>query len=229
MLTDLHIHSCLSPCASLEMSPRLIAQRLRSLGIGMAALTDHNCTKNCPAFADACKQEGIHPLFGMEITTAEEAHVLSLFGDLDAALAAGSWVSSHLLQVPLSDEMRYDQPIVDVEECVLGFEELFLIAATDLPLEAVVRGTHEREGLVIPCHLNRPHFSIESQLGFLPPGAYDAIEVLPPDMDTYRSRYPDYPVITSSDAHYPAQIGTRPIALDTDGSFPSLRAALARL
>ena len=47
---DLHIHSVLSPCGGLEMSPNSIMQRLKQFGIQWLAITDHNSMANCPAY-----------------------------------------------------------------------------------------------------------------------------------------------------------------------------------
>lgn len=56
-------------------------------GIEAAALTDHNTVGNCAAFCEAAERYGIIALPGMELTTAEEVHVVCVFGDLDAAQA----------------------------------------------------------------------------------------------------------------------------------------------
>jgi len=88
VLADLHNHSCLSPCASLEESPSLLARLARERGLDLVALTDHNSALNCPAFAEACAREGIAPLFGIEACSVEEVHVLCLFGTVDEALEA---------------------------------------------------------------------------------------------------------------------------------------------
>ena len=83
---DFHIHSCVSPCGDLSMSPSYIAEVLAEKGVQLAALTDHNTALNCPAFAAACKKFGIAALYGMEVQSQEEVHVLSLFSDLQTAL-----------------------------------------------------------------------------------------------------------------------------------------------
>ena len=77
MLSDLHNHSCLSPCGSLDLSPRLLAEIASSKGVKLLALTDHNSSLNCPAFAKVCPPLGIIPIYGMEATTAEEIHALA--------------------------------------------------------------------------------------------------------------------------------------------------------
>ncbi len=230
MLADLHNHSCLSPCASLEMSPVLIAQTAAARGIGLIALTDHNSTRNCPAFRDACSRYDLIPLFGMEITTAEECHVLALFDNLDATAEMDHWVAAAQPRIPLDLDYYSDQPVVDADDNIIELLTYFLGQAVAHTIEAVGRQTRQLGGLFIPSHINRHAFSVESQLGFLPPGDYDAIEVMPGTVDAYRRRYPDLPVITASDAHCPEQIGTYPFHLRLDGrDIAAIRRGLRNL
>lgn len=231
MLADLHIHSCLSPCASLEMSPRMIARTAAARGIQLAALTDHNSARNTPAFADACRTVGIHALFGMEITTVEECHVLAIFDNLDKAAKMEQWVAAGQSREPLDLKFFSDQPVVDADENILEMVEYYLGAATAHSIESVHKHTHRLGGIFIPSHINRAAFSVESQLGFLPPGDYDAIEVQPHALQQYRKRYPHLPVITASDAHHPDQLGTVTIDLPitTPVTIERLRTALMAL
>jgi PHP family Zn ribbon phosphoesterase len=230
MLVDLHCHSCLSPCASLEMSPSRIAGIAASKGIGLAALTDHNSARNCPAFRDACQRHGIVPLFGMEVTTAEECHVLAIFDHMEQALSMDQWIRDSQPRIPLNLDYYNDQAVVDADDIILDLIEYFLGTAVSQSLEAVRDRTLQLGGLFIPSHINRPSFSIESQLGFLPPGHYDAIEVLPGTVHEYRRRHPSLPVITSSDAHSPEQIGTAPFHLKLKNTdIESIRSALLEL
>ena len=64
----LHIHSCLAPCADDDMTPANIAGMAALQGLNLVALTDHNSCKNCPAFFEAAKKQGIIPVAGMELT-----------------------------------------------------------------------------------------------------------------------------------------------------------------
>lgn len=82
---DLHIHSCLSPCADNDMTPCNIAGMAAIKGLNIVALTDHNSTKNCRAFFTAAKRHGIIAVAGMELTTAEDVHIVCLFPTLEAA------------------------------------------------------------------------------------------------------------------------------------------------
>ncbi len=230
MLADLHNHSCLSPCASLEMSPRRLAWEAAAAGIGLLALTDHNSARNTPAFFVACREADIMPLAGLEITTREECHVLALFDDPEDALAMGEWVWEALPAYPLDAERFGDQPVVDKNENIVEMIDRLLTSSIEYVFHEVQHETERRGGLFIPAHINRQAFSVESQLGFLPPGTYDAIEVLAPEAETYQQRYPNIPVITSSDAHLPNQIATQPFCLQTkEGTISAIRKSLRAL
>ena len=101
---DFHIHSCLSPCASLEMSPMAIVQAAKDAGLNAIALSDHNCAFNLPAFAKVCEQLEMECLYGMEVTSTEEAHILCLFDDLQKAMTMGTLVYDSLPDIPNNPE-----------------------------------------------------------------------------------------------------------------------------
>ena len=237
ILADLHNHSCLSPCGSLEMSPRLIASRAAARGIRLLALTDHNSGLNCPAFAAACRESGVLPLFGMEATVLEEVHALCLFGDLDAAMAFSAEWYALLPDFPNDPARLGDQVYVDEAENILGEVEKYLGVAAEVALDDLGPRVAAFGGIVIPAHVDRAAFSMTSQLGFVVDGPWAALECvrLPTSADTR-----GYPLTTSSDAHYPEHIGRRPFELDAsveeltpDGagaaiSMDALRAALSR-
>ena len=83
---DFHVHSCLSPCADDDNTPNNLAGMAALCGINIMALTDHNSCKNCPAFFEAAKRNGIIPIAGMELTTSEDIHLVCLFPELDVAM-----------------------------------------------------------------------------------------------------------------------------------------------
>lgn len=193
----------------------------------MMALTDHNSGRNLPAFRTCCINEGIVPVFGMEITSAEEAHIVGLFGDLDTALDMSGYVESRLPPIRGDTSLFGDQVYVDENDYILGEADKALFAATDLSIEDIVDAVHHRDGIVFPAHIDRPMFSIVMQLGFLPDLPYDAVECVNPrcDIDTL-----NLPVITNSDAHYPENIGKRPTRYRmAEISWEGLKAALLEM
>jgi hypothetical protein len=213
VLVDLHNHSCLSPCASLEQSPSLLVRLAAERGVSVLALTDHNSALNCPAFGEACGRAGIAPLFGLEACSSEEVHVLCLFGTAEEALDFGSFLRGLIPALPYDAERLGDEAVVDADEGVLDLLDYWLGSGVDLSYDAICAEAASRGAAVIPAHVDRPMFSVSSQLGFLPAGPYAAVEAMrePPRALT-RGR----PVISGSDAHYPEHIARRPTLVDLD-------------
>ncbi len=222
---DLHNHSCLSPCGSLNMSPTAFVKRAKSAGIDILALTDHNSTKNLPTFGICCEAEEITPVFGMEVTTQEEIHVLCLFRSLDAAMDFGDYIEFLLPEIPNVPELFGDQVYVDVNETILGIVEKNLLSSTSIPYETLIEEVLSIDGLAVPAHIDRPAFSVTSQLGFLPDLPYSAVETVrtPCPYETYSNT-----VITSSDAHYLQDVGKRSCRILADiPDFSGLKEAFA--
>ena len=96
---DLHVHSCLSPCADDDMTVHNIAGMAALKGLQIVALTDHNTCGNCRSFYAACKRQGIIPIAGMELTTAEEIHLICLFEELESAEAFEKEFKAYRLRV----------------------------------------------------------------------------------------------------------------------------------
>jgi hypothetical protein len=229
LLADFHNHSCLSPCGSLDLSPRVITETAAAKGVRVLALTDHNTSLNCPAFAVHCGRLGIIPLFGLEATTQEEVHILCLFAQLDAALAFGEYIYSMIMPFPNDPEKTGDQVYVDENDNIEGELEYFLPGAVDISLEALPLKAAEYDGLVIPAHVDRPAFSMYSQLGVVVSGPWAAVECtrIPPvivsrprtgeetvSAEPARLDTLGYPLVTGSDAHYIEHVARRPFELD---------------
>ncbi|MDR0721038.1 MAG: PHP domain-containing protein [Treponema sp.] len=216
LLADLHNHSCLSPCGSLDMSPRYIAELAAARGVKALALTDHNSSLNCPAFAKVCPRLGILPIFGMEATTQEEVHMLCLFTSLEAAMAFNDYAYSVLLPFPNDPEKTGDQVYVDEDDNIEGEVEYYLVNPLELSVDNIEPTAALYGGIVIPAHVDRPAFSMTSQLGVVVKGNWAAVECtrIPPVLNEAPLDTLDYPLITSSDAHYPEHVARRPFDLD---------------
>lgn len=224
---DLHIHSCLSACAELEMTPRRIVEKAAGLGLDIIALADHNSARNAEVAVELGRRAGVLVLPAMEICSREEAHVLALFGTVGDALRMQEEVYRGL--VPLGDG-RW-QVVVDAEEAVLGFETLALVGAADIELGDLPGRIRAHGGLAVASHVDREAFSVTSQLGFVPDDViFDAFEVVEPG----RARnvlmfHPDTPWLACSDAHHLHDIGRRKTVFRMEGpSFEEIGLALRR-
>lgn len=210
---DFHIHSCLSPCASLEMAPGAIVRRAKSVGLNAIALSDHNCGFNLPAFGKICEREGMACLYGMEVTSTEEAHILCLFDELDRAMELGAMVYDSLPDIANQPDRFGDQPIVNENEEILGFAEKFLISASGFDISSLVEEVHTLGGLVVPAHIDRSVYGIISQLGFLPEEDFDAVELTARGKKKLAKHYP---VLRNSDSHALNSLGTAETILELD-------------
>ena len=109
MYYDLHMHSALSPCAENEMTPNNICNMAIIKGLELIAVTDHNSVKQLPAFSRCAEQTGIKALYGAEIQTAEEVHVLGLFKNVEDALKLQPWIDEHMPNIPNKIDFFGDQ------------------------------------------------------------------------------------------------------------------------
>lgn len=208
---DLHIHSCLSPCASLEMSPRRIVALAAARGLNAIALADHHSARNVPALAVHAQRAGLAWLPALELATVEEAHILCLFDTLPQALRFGADVYAALPDTPNAPERTGDQAVVDADDTVEELVPRYLGGAVNWSFTEAQRRVEAAGGLFIPAHIDRPVFSVVSQLGFLPPGAYAGVEVSPFFRDAGRTASDSWqhlPCLGGSDAHTPDAIGS---------------------
>jgi 3',5'-nucleoside bisphosphate phosphatase len=234
---DLHIHTALSPCASEEMTPPAIVAAALEAGLDMIAVSDHNSTGNVAAVKQAAEEAGgaLTVIAGMEITSAEEAHVLGLFPDLAAAESAAVQLRALL---PQADSSYYsffgEQQLLDSDGGVVGGETSALAYATTLDLDETVRLIHDAGGLAIAAHVDRKAFSVFSQLGFFPAGAgFDGVEVSR-HVKSGDARLEEFaalglPLTGSSDGHFLEEIGMASTELRlAEPTFAELALAFVR-
>ena len=206
---DLHIHTCLSPCADRDMTPGAIVRMALQRGIDLIAICDHNASENVTAVSRLAAGHGVRVLPGMELTTTEEVHVLALF-DTPGPLA----VLQRAVYRALPDNPAAEQLIMNERDEVIGHNRRLLLDATSMPLAQALRRIHRLGGIAIAAHVDRPGFSILGQLGYIPAGTrFDALEISSrhtPAAARQRlgHRIAGYPLVTSSDAHNPAAVGT---------------------
>ena len=203
---DLHIHSCLSPCGSDDNTPNNIAGMATLCGLNIVALTDHNTCKNCPAFFEAAKRYGIIPVAGMELTTAEDIHVICLFEKLEDAMAFDSEIDKRRIKIENRTDIFGNQFILDGEDNIIGEDKYLLSNATSVSLEEVPELVKSFGGISYPAHIDRPSNGVIEVLGTFPETPYFGIVEISrrEKVNEYIEKYSleDKKVIISSDAHY---------------------------
>lgn len=229
---DFHIHTCLSPCADLDMHPQALVGKILEAKLDVVAICDHNSSENVPFVMNAARGKNLNVLAGMEVTTSEEVHILAIFDSLYNLARLQDLIYQHLSGE--NDEDRFGvQAIVNEIGEVEGLNNKLLIGATDLSLDKLISLIHEFGGLAIAAHIDRESFSVLSQLGFIDENIqFDALEVTPlTGIEKAKVKYPElsnYSFITSSDAHFLKDIGkTRTKIMLQEISVAELKMAFA--
>ena len=228
---DFHIHSCLSPCGDMDMTPNNIAGMAFLKGLNLIALTDHNSARNAPALIRAAEQYGLTVLPGMELTTQEEAHVVCLFSEEKDALAFDGYVHERLLKVRNKKEVFGEQILMNENDEPIGEEEYLLLNATDIPFDGVYDVVTDYNGIMIPAHLDKSTTSVISNLGFIPPDSrFKCAEVK--NLSRLHELIKDHPylqkcrIISDSDAHYLQDINEPVHTLAFENEHPSKKEIL---
>lgn len=203
---DLHIHSCLSPCASREMTPNNIVGMAQLKGLDVIAVCDHNHTGNLKAISELAEAEGILLLPGLELETSEEIHLLCYFPSINSILQFQFELNQYYQTIPNREVIFGPQWILDANDQPLEKIEFLLSASTKLDLYEAVSLVRSLGGVPVPAHVDRESYSILSNLGSVP----EDLNLSTLELSRYTPRevfvqkHPEYAgkrFITSSDAH----------------------------
>ncbi len=231
---DLHLHSCVSPCADDDMTPNNIVGMAYIKGLDVIAVTDHNATDNLPAVAKVAREMNVCLLPGIEVTSREEVHILCYFRDVEDAVRFGNSIYDHLPPLANNRAIFGNQLVMDEEDCAVGEKEKLLIQATDLSIAEIDGLCQRAGGLCVAAHINRSSNSLLGNLGFLPKQpVFAALEVYraapAPAVETG-----SYKILYASDAHRLGDISEREFFLDlpersAEALFDYLKACKARV
>jgi len=206
------------------MTPGLLTIEALEKGIDILALTDHNSGLNLPAFAELCDLCGIMPVFGLEVDTIEDVHVVCLFEKLKQAMEFSHFVEVMLPDIKNIPSKIGDQLIVNSEGTVTGTFDKFLLNTCGISFYDLIEEVLSRDGIVIPAHVDRMAYSAVANLGFLPDLPYSAVEMVnvKSNINVYGKT-----IITGSDAHFFQDIGKRAFYLEVpEISFAGLKKGL---
>ena len=206
---DMHIHSVLSPCGDVEMSPSAIVETAKARGMDIIGLTDHNSTLNADVTRRLGEKVGLHVLMGAEVTTKEEVHCLAFMPTTEKLAEFQAFLDSRVIFFENDVDKFGYQLVVDEDENIIDEVPHLLINALDLPMLELQQKVYRMGGIFIPAHIDRPTFSLSSQLGFVPSGLrFHAMELsyyCKRDGYKFLETHPwfsDLNFIQSSDAHF---------------------------
>ena len=223
---DFHIHSCLSPCSSDDMTPNNIVGMSVLKGLDAIAITDHNSCLNVGAVLQCAKEFPLIVLPGMELETREEVHMLCLFEKLDDLLVFYQQVKKKMPSIKNRKDIFGDQNVMDHEDQVIAQEEDLLIAACDISMDEAVLLCRNLGGVIIPAHIDREANSMITNLGFISPDYHFSClelsnriteeEMLQKQLDLKNYRF-----IHNSDAHMLENIAERNHYMEVDEKNPA--------
>ena len=231
-VADLHIHTCLSPCAELEMLPELIVERAQELGLQIIAITDHNSAENVAAVVSAARDSRITVLPGMEVQSREEVHLITLFDTLEQVACWQKQVYANMPPLKNDEALFGEQLLLDAHGDPAGHLDRLLVTSTFFSVEEVVQRVLDLEGLCIPAHVDRPAYSIIANLGFIPP----SLDVVGVEISANtgpveaRQRFPQltgYSLVANGDAHRLKEIMRRTTLKMAEATVAELSLALA--
>lgn len=206
MFYDLHIHSGLSPCADDDMSPHNIVQMAKLKGLDLISVCDHNSLRQQAVMAQVAKAHHLHYLYGAELQTKEEVHVLAYFKDPTDLTGMEQWL--HHVQMKVQNRSNFfgHQYVYDEKDRIVDEEKIALIFSLNATLTETLHAIHSHHGKAVLAHIYGRKNGIVTQLGFIPDDLpFDGIEVSSEaDQARFISEYPQYrdrPCFINSDAH----------------------------
>lgn len=189
------------------MSPHAIVDAALARGLDLIAVTDHNTAAMTPVMAQVAREKGLAYLYGLELQTCEDVHLLAYFDDEATCIAFSNEIYALL---PDGYEDPYglgEQVQVDAKGNILRHEPKFLVNGLDLSFADAVRRINKLGGLAVPAHIDREFFGALSQMGELPEGLeFPIIEVRGECIPEICG---DAAVLRTSDAHFLDGIGMR--------------------
>ena len=202
LFTDLHIHTCLSPCGDNDMTPGNVLGMAKLKGLDAVAISDHNSARNLPAAQVIADAYDLLLVPAIEITTSEEVHMLGYFPDVKTAVDFGEMLKIHLPPKKNKPGLFGEQRVMNEDDEIIAEEDALLIGATDLPLKECAALVRSVGGVPVPAHINRGSNGLLVNLGLMPEEpVFTTVEVwrhLPCPMEPVEGRH----VLHSSDAHY---------------------------
>ena len=231
---DFHLHSALSPCGDADMTPNNIVGMAKIIGLDAIAVTDHNTVGNVRAAMEVGRELGVTVVPGMEVETAEEIHILTLYPSIEAAEYAAKEVYDHLPMIKNRPDIFGEQCFMDSEDNITGYEEKLLLTATTLSYNSLFDLVGTAGGLFIPAHVDRHSYSMLTNFGFMPDDVdikYVELSKRVEDVQGYlesRSELKKYKLFRDSDAHYLTDLSERVNSFEIDNVSEIFKGGLLR-
>lgn len=198
---DLHIHSTLSACADLLLSPNNIFNVANLKGLQLISITDHNSLKQYKTLEVLESSYDICLMPGVEITTIEDIHILVYLKSFKDAHQLDLILESYAEKTPYDKELYGEQSITDIEDQPIETIDYLLSKPLYLSVFELDALLKPFEYIKILAHLDRIK---HSALPFLNQMTFDGIELTSKkDQNGFIKTHnlSHYNILYNSDAH----------------------------
>ena len=211
---DLHIHSILSPCADLLMTPNNILNMAMLKELDFLAITDHNSTKQLKIIQELQESYDFIIIPGVEVSVLEEFDVLCYFRSFEDAISFNTYLEAHLTD-NWNNYTEDDQIITDIYDMTLEVYSKPLTGTT-IPYGELVNEVRKYDGAIVLAHIDR-----KSQTPLkafkLSDIEFDGIEIQPYLREQFieQNEYvKEYKIFHNSDSHSLLQLHEKEYSLE---------------
>ncbi len=157
---DLHIHSVLSPCADVLMTPHNIFNMATLKGLNIIAVTDHNSAKQLPICEEIAQSYDLLFVPGIEVEVQEGFHVLIYFKNVHEALRFDDILEPYISIQELDLSIYNEQSLTNMDDETIYTIPKLLTAPTQLSFRALLDILNESfEYMIGYAHLDRTKHS----------------------------------------------------------------------
>jgi hypothetical protein len=195
---DLHIHTVLSPCADVLMTPNNLWNMATIKRLSFVAFVDHNSFKQLPVLLEIAKSYSARMMIGAEIALADDVHVLLYLKQTEDALAIDGWLDGMIPKESYDVMHRGEQILTDLDDLTVSTVPYLLSRPLPISIFDLKDRLKNIEHRLVLAHWNR--YPQKAEAAFQS-GLFDAVEWTSPIPDDWKKRHPGVKVLFNSDAH----------------------------
>ena len=159
---DLHIHTALSPCADVLMSPNNILNMAMLKELNIIAITDHNSCLQLDVIEELKESYEMLVVPGAEIEVKEKYHVVCLFASFEEARRFQKEIESYLHKT-MHDEVMYgEQHLFDVFDDIVNQYQVSLMGSSNIGLLQLRHMMNQYQGIMILANIEIFNHQLES-------------------------------------------------------------------
>lgn len=190
---DLHIHSVLSPCADVLMTPNNIFNMANLKGLDIISVTDHNSLKQLKTCHELSNSYDMLFIPGVEITVKEDFDVLCYFKTIDDALAFDEILETYIKAESFDQEVMGSQDIMNIYDEVVDQFPKLLINPLSLSISELLNLLKDFEHVLIYAHIDK---TFRSGINYVKAYPLDGLEYRSVPIDKITKI-----ILRNSDAH----------------------------